>query len=127
MIRCARKPRPVSVYRRAFDRVATQTPPQKFLQRNLTLDERQCAQILPIEVQQVKRDEHALTLAEKEITEHWPAGVINTCYLAIENCAFNGKMLVSSEHIQQFSSMYELPVVSEGAELVFFDGTARAV
>jgi hypothetical protein len=43
--------------------------PQQFLQQRFSLDEWQHSEIFPIEVQQVKRDKHALTTTKKQIIE----------------------------------------------------------
>jgi hypothetical protein len=54
--------------------------------------ERQCPKVLAIEVEQVKRDEHARTTAEERITKHRPTGFINAGNLAVEDSTFNWKM-----------------------------------
>jgi hypothetical protein len=48
--------------------------------------------VFSVEVQQVKRDEHALSATEKQITEHRPACTINAGNLTIEHCAVHAKM-----------------------------------
>src|SRR5262249_5138865 len=64
-------------------------PPQKFFQHCLSLDERRCPQVFTVEVQQVKRDEDAVTPTKKQVTKDWAASIIDTGDLAIEYCAFN--------------------------------------
>src|SRR5262249_18433510 len=64
---------------------------QQFLQRCFTLDQRQSAQVSSVEIQQVERDEHAVTTTEKQITKDWPAPIIDTGNLAIYDDAFNAE------------------------------------
>jgi len=68
-------------------------PPQQFLQHYLSLDEWQRPQVFAVQIQQVKRDEHTLTTAAKQITEDRSACIIDACNLAIEDGAFHAKMV----------------------------------
>jgi hypothetical protein len=46
----------------------------------------------PVEVQQVKRDEHALTSAEEQIAEDRPSSTIDVRNLTVDYCTFNVKV-----------------------------------
>src|SRR5262245_42699544 len=48
------------------------------------MDKRQRSHVLSVEVEQVKSDEDALATTEKQITEHWPACIIDASNLTVE-------------------------------------------
>jgi hypothetical protein len=63
----------------AFDVIKVEHPgplsPDQPLQHRLSFDQRQRPEILSVRIQQVKRDEDALSLSEKQIAERRPAFV----------------------------------------------------
>ena len=60
-------------------------PPQQSLEHRFSFDERQHAEVFAVQVEQIKRNEDALSLAEKQSAEVRPAGVIDAGNLAIEH------------------------------------------
>jgi hypothetical protein len=81
-----------SPFRRCCIRL-TRYRPVRFYQGKhcLPFDEQQCAQVISIEIDQIERNEHALTAAEQQITEYWPASIINAGNLTVEDGALEGK------------------------------------
>src|SRR5262245_32536474 len=63
--------------------------PEQFLQHCFSFDQWQSPQVFTVELEQVKRNEDALTTAEKQIAKDGASGFIDAGNLAIENSAFN--------------------------------------
>src|ERR1041384_2024327 len=64
-------------------------PPQELLQHVFSFEERQKAKILPVQVKEIKCEEDALPFSEQKVFERWPAGIIDTRDLPIENGPLN--------------------------------------
>lgn len=66
---------------------------QQFLQSSLTIDERQRPQVFSVQVQQIKRYEHALATTEQQVSKHGPTGIVNARNLPIKDSAFDFEVL----------------------------------
>jgi hypothetical protein len=102
--------------------------PDKPLQHRLSFNQRKRAQVLAVQVQQVKRDEDTLPLSENQISKGRSAGFIEAGNLAVENGAFDAKMFgnpssqlrESPEHISVSRDEFALTGldVGESAEAI---------
>src|SRR5262249_40681151 len=72
------------------------------LQHRLPFEKRQNADILAVQVEQIKRDEDALSLAEEQSAEVRPAGVIEAGDLTIEHGVLDAQ--VFGEPRREFSA-----------------------
>src|SRR5215475_3689634 len=66
--------------------------PEQFLQHCFSFDQWQSPQVFTVEVEQVKRNEDALTTPEQQITEDGSPIIIDAGNLAIKHCTFDAKM-----------------------------------
>ena len=66
--------------------------PEQFLQHCFSFDQWQSPQVFTVEVEQVKRNDDALTTPEQQITEDGSPIIIDAGNLAVEDCAINLKV-----------------------------------
>jgi hypothetical protein len=90
-------------------------PAQEFLEPRLRLDQRQASQILTVQKQQIERKETHSRRQKQQIVEHGPAGIIDTCDLAVNNGILHAQILADA-----------LRQILEVAERVAKHGEAKA-
>src|SRR5262245_30785240 len=60
-----------------------------FLQQRLSFNQRQNAEILPIQVKEVEGKEHTMPFTKQQVSKHWSAAFIEAGNLAIEDGTFD--------------------------------------
>ena len=94
--------------------------PQQLLQRRFPFDEWKDPQVLAIEKQTIKGEEHALGAPEEQISEYRPARIVNTGDLAIEYRTFNPKMSPEPRS-KILETVKDVPIVRDKSRLAAVD------